>query len=323
MSHALSEFTHDFKPNWLLSNPHLQTITPHLFRGTKPVIYKRERFTLSDGDFVDLDWSTSENDKLCLILHGLESNSNRGYIYGMVNTLKDHGFDAVVLNNRGCSGETNKLFKSYNSGFTNDTLEVLEYLSNKKSYAEINLIGFSLGGNVALKLAGEHSEHLNRNIHKIATVSVPCDLSATAKKLQEKKNRIYHDRFLKSLKEKLLQKLPLFPNELSQEKINAVKTLTEFDDYYTARAFGFKDAEDYYNKCSSKPFLKFIKNKALIITALDDPFLTNDCMPLKEVENNENITFINPRQGGHVGFMQNIRKKCYWHENVILRFLTN
>lgn len=312
-----------FKPHWLFSNPHFQTIIPHLFRNAKKILYKRERFTLSGNDFIDLDWSTNNNSKLCIVLHGLESSAHRGYIYGMVHVLNQHKIDAVVINNRGCSGETNTHFASYNSGFTKDLEEVINHLNNLKKYSEINIIGFSLGGNVTLKLAGDKSKLMQKIINKVVAISVPCDLKATAIKLLDKSNKVYHDRFLKSLKGKLLLKQPHYPKRLKTDEIKQLKTLVEFDNYYTAPAFGFKDADDYYHKCSSKHYLKDIKNETLIITAQDDPFLTVQSMPTNECRNNKQITFINPEKGGHVGFMKKIKDERYWHEELIISFLLN
>ena len=319
MSNWTAKKTDKFKPHTWFSNPNLQTILPHLFR--KPTIpaFVRERFHLSDGDFVDLDFCCNSNSTVCLILHGLESSSNRGYIAGMANNILSNQMDAVVLNFRGCSDETNLNFKSYNSGYTGDVIEVLHYLKTK--YDSINLIGFSLGGNVALKLCGETPEIAKKLIQKTVAISVPCDLQDAAETLQTPKNKIFHDRFLKSLKNKLFIKQPQFPDLLKTQEITEIDSLVAFDDYYTARAFGFKNALDYYQRSSSKQYIKDIDVPTLIITAQDDPFFTTKSQPYYESDQNNSVTLITPKNGGHVGFMTKIKAKTYWHEQLAIEFL--
>lgn len=310
----------DFKPHPFLSNAHLQTIVPHQFRNAESINYIRQRFELADGDFVDLDWSKNGKEKLCLLLHGLESSSDRGYIYGAIGAVKA-SYDCVVLNYRGCSGEANRLLKAYHSGKTDDLKEVLSYLSGLEQYKEIVLLGYSLGGNIALKYTGEFSQDLPSKLKKVIGISVPCDLASSSIKLDHWSNKIYHDRFLKSLKEKVVAKKLKFLEEIDLDKLESLKTIKAFDEYYTAPVNGFSSADEYYRLASSKPFLSKIKLSTLIITAKDDPFFTPDCMPTKEANENPNIIFLNPEKGGHVGFCRKIKEKIYWHEEKILAFL--
>lgn len=310
----------EFKSNLWLKNPHLQTIIPNLFRKVSTVNYTRQRLELADGDFVDLDWAKSNRKKLCVLLHGLESSSSRSYIYGAIHALSST-HDCVVLNNRGCSGENNRLFKAYHSGKTEDLHELLTYLVAEHNYENISIVAYSLGGNIALKYAGEQAGDLFSKVDKVVGISVPCDLASSSKKLEHKSNFIYHDRFLKSLKNKLKSKKQQFSELIDLEFLEEIKTIKTFDEYYTAPVNGFSSADDYYEKASSKPFLKYIKIPALIITALDDPFLTEECMPFKEAEENPNISFLSPKKGGHVGFCQSVNQKEYWHETQIKKFL--
>lgn len=309
----------EFRVSFPLSNKHLQTIAPNKFRKTTKYQYLRERFEFSDGDFVDLDWVKNNQTKVCLLLHGLEGSSKSSYIYGMIQNLVPLGYDCVVMNHRGCSGEPNRAYGSYHSGYTQDTLTVLKFLQNQ--YNEINLIGYSLGGNVALKLAGEQGSDLKQIVHRLVGVSVPCDLASTALQLQSWGNKIYHNRFLNSLKNKLRAKLATYPSYLSMHKVDQIKTLTDFDQFYTAPAFGFKDAAAYYHASSSKPYIPHIKVPTLLVTAQDDPFLSPASMPNAQVNQNDQVTFLNPKHGGHVGFWNDLNARRYWHEEMILKFL--
>jgi uncharacterized protein len=311
----------DFKANILLANPHLQTIIPHLFRKISPISYQRERLELLDGDFIDLDWKKNHNRRICILLHGLESSSDRDYIYGMVNTLLNANYDCVVMNMRGCSGEQNRKLKAYHSGKTEDLDETISYITSNFNYHKINLIGFSLGGNVVLKYAGEKSETIHQKINKIVAISAPIDLASSSKKLEDWTNKIYHNRFLNSLKNKVILKKDSFKNQIVVEKINSLKTIKEFDDYYTAPVNKFQSADEYYRKASSKPFLNAIKTPTLIINSEDDPFLTKECMPLDIADNHDYLHCIQTKKGGHVGFCQSIKQASYWHEAKTLEFL--
>ncbi len=312
----------EFYPNFLFSNPHLQTIIPHQFRKVPKIDYNRERVELLDGDFIDLDWSINQNTKLCILLHGLESNSNRTYIYGMVHALKTQNYDVVVMNLRGCSGESNRLFSAYHSGKTDDLNEIMNHINNVSKYQEVNLIGFSLGANIVLKYLGEYKNKFPIPLHKAVAISCPCDLSSSSRRLEHWSNKIYHDRFLHSLKNKLLLKKAFYPDLIHETKIRELETLREFDEYYTAPVHGFESAKNYYEKASSKQYISEIEIPTLLITAQDDPFLSFECMPYKEVKNNKQIFFLNPRKGGHVGFLQNIQQQIYWHEQKTIDFIT-
>jgi uncharacterized protein len=308
-----------FIPKWWNKNPHLQTILPHLFRKLKPINYKRKRLELQDGDFVDLDFSQVGAKKLCLVLHGLESSSKRGYIYGIVNALNEQNFDVCVMNFRACSGETNRMLKAYHSGKTEDLKEVFNYLQSI-DYQLCNIVGVSLGGNVLLKFLGEITDDFSRKINKAIAISVPLDLKSTSDKLAQKSNKIYHDRFLKSLKEKVQQKEQKFKDQYDFSSVYQSKTIKEFDENFTAPVNGFASADAYYAQNSSLPFLSKIRNKTLIISSLDDPFLAQKCFPNEKEIGNTNIQTIYTKAGGHVGFLSNLRDKNYWHEAQMIRF---
>ncbi|ADV48530.1 alpha/beta hydrolase fold protein [Cellulophaga algicola DSM 14237] len=292
-----------YNPPILFKNGHLSTIYSGIFRKVDGVAQERERITLFDTDFLDLDWSfaSQKSNKVMIILHGLEGSAQRPYIMGSAKVFNQNGYDACAINLRSCSGAPNLLFRSYHSGATEDLDAVIQHILTNKSYDEIYIKGFSLGGNLALKYLGEKRE-IPKAVKGAVAVSVPCDLYSSLKQLLLPKNRLYAARFKKHLVEKLRVKQELFPNEISDKDIASIKTLKDLDDIYTSRAHGFTDAIDYYTKSSCLPFLPNIKIPTLIINSKNDSFLGPECYPYTEAEENKNLFLETPNFGGHVGF---------------------
>ncbi|MBA4745102.1 MAG: alpha/beta fold hydrolase [Muricauda sp.] len=293
----------DYTPPFLFKNGHFATIYSGIIRSVNGVVQKREKLTLSDGDFLDLDWSDSQmpTQKLVVLLHGLEGDAQRPYITGSAKILNQNGYDTCAVNYRGCSGEPNKMYRSYHSGATEDLIEVLDHILNTRDYSEIYLKGFSLGGNLLLKYLGEEND-VPRELKGAVAVSVPCNLHDSCQQLLSRKNILYAIRFKGNLLGKLRQKQQMFPEKISEADIKKIKTLKDFDDIYTSKAHNFKDALDYYHKCSSLQFLPNIKVPSLIINAKNDSFLGPECYPIKETENNHSLYLETPTYGGHVGF---------------------
>ncbi|RDY59643.1 YheT family hydrolase [Flagellimonas nanhaiensis] len=292
-----------YLPPFLLRSGHLSTIYFGLFRKVNGIVQKRERMELSDGDFIDLDWSSSSTptSKLAIILHGLEGNAQRPYITGSAKLFNQNGFDACSVNLRGCSGEPNRLYRSYHSGATEDLIEIIEHVLQTKNYSQVYLKGFSLGGNLILKYLGEGNT-VPQQIKGAVAISAPCSLSSSCEQLLSPKNILYARRFKKHLIGKLREKQPLFPDLILDSDISKIRTLKDFDDVYTSRAHGFKDAMDYYHKCSSLQFLPNINLPTLIINAKNDSFLGPECYPFQEAANNPHLHLEVPQYGGHVGF---------------------
>lgn len=190
------------------------------------------------------------------------------------------------------------------------------------TYKNIVLVGYSMGGNITLKYLGENTKLLTE-IKGAITISVPCDLEGSSNSLAKWQNTLYINRFLKSLKNKTLHKTTKFPNNnLNLIDIKNAKDFKDFDDAVTAPLAGYKNAKDYWTKCSSKQFLSNIKLPTLIINALDDTFLSTSCFPFEEAENNENVYLETPKYGGHVGFNTSIAKNDrLWSENRVHQFI--
>lgn len=308
----------NYLPPFFLFNPHLETIYPALLRRVSIPPYRRERITTPDDDFLDLDWLTKGSDKAVIISHGLEGSSKRPYIKGMAKALHEHGYDVVAWNFRGCSEEMNRQRRFYHSGATDDLHTVVEHVASKDEYSSISLVGFSLGGNLTLKYLGEREAHplLNRAV----TISVPLDLRTSCAKISSPVNRLYSNRFLRSLKSKILIKSKL-RDDLDTSALPRVKTLQEFDDLYTAPLHGFENALDYYERCSSIRFVKQIQIPTLVINTINDPFLSEECFPVSDLKGHPTVTFEVLERGGHVGFAQFNKNGIYWSEERTVDFL--
>jgi predicted alpha/beta-fold hydrolase len=248
----------------------------------------------------------------------MEGHSGRVYMLGMVKALDLRGWDSCAVNFRGCSGETNKKIFTYHAGRSDDLYTVIKHVLGKNKYKNIALIGFSLGGNIILKYLGERKA-VSPLIKCAVCTSVPIDLTASAWKLAEKSNSFYMKRFLKKFYAKMLLKKKMFPEKIDLSGFDQLKTFKDYDERYTAPLNGFKSAEDYWEKSSSKQFLKNIKVPSLIISAGNDPFLTPECFPKKQAEENSELILEVPESGGHVGFIT--LKKEFWHETRAVEFI--
>lgn len=311
-----------YKPPRRFKNGFVSTVYSGLYRKVKGLKQTRERITLPDGDFIDLDWSyaTKKSDELIILLHGLEGHAQRPYVTGTAKLFNENGIDAICVNFRGCSGEPNSTYNSYHSGETTDLQYIISHAIDDKKYSKIYLKGISLGGNIILKYLGER-EVVPEEVKVAIAVSVPCYLSGSAKELHAFRNILFHDRFKKHLLKSLSLKQEKFPDQLSMEAMKSIKTLNDFDNVYTSKAHGFKDAEDYYQQSSSLQFLPYIKIPTLIINALNDSFLSAECYPIKEAKENQNLYLEMPQYGGHVGFVE--KNNISYNERRALEFVMN
>lgn len=314
MAHFTCE---SYNPPFPFTNGHINTIFPSLFRNGNHVKYKRMRMATSDDDFIDLDYSRVGSEIGIILCHGLEGSSESSYILGMVRYFNNNGFDTISINHRSCSGEMNNQLKMYNSGSSDDLHEIIQFV--KKEYSKIYLVGFSLGGNIVLKYLGEEIFSIPDKVQAAVAFSTPCDLLSSSYMLESKQTMMYRNKFLISLRQKMQEKHKRFPEEIDLIPLKTIKNLREFDDLYTAPIHGYKDALDYYTKCSSKQFLSKIRIPTLLVNAIDDPFLSPDCMPFTESASSSFFHFIATKHGGHVGFVS--FSKVYWSERIALAFL--
>ena len=308
-----------YLPALWLRNGHIQTIIPSLFRRVDGVRYVRERIDTPDADFLDLDWSCSGRPILAVISHGLEGNSNRAYVKGMVKALNKAKIDCLAWNYRTCGGETNRQLRMYHNGCTDDLDLVIRH-ALAQGYDHIVLIGFSRGGNLTLLYLGQKSGLLPPQLKGAVAFSVPVDLADSAKQLSHFSNRLYLKRFLRMLHQKIKEKMVLFPDRIDDSGYDRIDNFKKFDDRYTAPIHGFKNAEDYWKKCSSGPYLMDVRIPSLIINAKDDPFLGPSCYPYQQSKN-PNIHLEITQYGGHVGFMNDRINGQYWSESQAVDFI--
>lgn len=290
--------TYELSP--YLRNGHINTLYTYLKRKPRVEGVERIRYTTYDDDFIDVDHLKQGNNRVVLLLHGLEGSSSSQYMGGMANFLRGHQFDVAMINHRSCSGHLNKTMTMYHSGFTQDVDLLAQLLS--KEYEELYIVGFSMGGNMALKYIGDGAYSLPSNLKKVAAISVPIELSSSSNKLTHWSNYLYERNFLGTLKKKAYLKQQQFPNEISVGQIANIKSLVDFDDHFTGPIHGFVNAEDYYTQSSAKQFLPSIKVPGLLINALDDPFLTPECFPFEIAKASKLFHFGAVKHGGHVGF---------------------
>ncbi len=292
-------------PAWLPGG-HLQTIVPALFRRARIFTRDRERIATPDDDFLDLDWADDPaNRRLAILTHGLEGNSHDSYIQSHALALHREGWNVLAWNFRGCSGTANRRLRSYHSGSTDDLAVVIDHALASKAPDQLALIGFSLGGNVTLKYLGDLGPAVDPRITAAVAFSVPCDLASSSLALESRANRLYMSRFLVNLRRKIREKILAHPGKLTDLGLDAMRTFREFDGAYTAPLHGYRDAEDYWTRASSKPVLAHVTIPTLLVNARNDPFLPPACFPEDAARTSPHFHLESPATGGHLGFPGN------------------
>ena len=299
---------------------HVNTIFPALFRKVPGVHFERERVDTPDGDFLDLDWSVQGSRRLAILLHGLEGSAARPYIRGMARYFNQRGWDALGFNFRGCSGEPNRKLRSYHVGETGDLKWAISTILGRENYETIALVGFSLGGNVVLKYLGENGDEVPAEVRCGVAFSVPCEVVSANEEIDKWHNGLYRRRFIKSLNSKVKEKALRFPEALRLPK-PMPRNFREFDGRFTAPIHGFRDAEDYWERNSSLPFLPAIRRPALLVSARDDSFLSPACYPYQLAAGHPHLFLEAPRWGGHVGFVSSGPDGAYWSEQRACQFV--
>ena len=308
----------DFQPAWWLPGPHLQTLWPTFCRLRPRLDLTREQVELPDGDFLDLAWGPLRDGPLVLVLHGLEGSIRSHYAGGMLHTLAQAGFQAVLMHFRGCNGRPNRLPRSYHSGETGDLQQVIERLAPRGPVAAV--IGFSLGGNVLLKWLGERGGRAG--IEAAVAISVPFRLDDAARRLERGFSRLYRGHLLRKLRASYRRKFSGMPSPLAPLEVGSLRSFRAFDDRVTAALHGFAGVDDYYGRCSSRQYLKDIRVPTLILHARDDPFMYPATVPAAG-ELSAPTTLELARHGGHVGFVAGRLpwRARYWLEGRCVAFL--
>ena len=293
-------------PAWC-KNPHLQTIWPRFFGLRKIVPVTMERIDTPDGDFVDLAWGPApqETQAVIVLFHGLEGSKDSHYIQDMLQACIGQPWQVVLMHFRGCSGEPNRTHRAYHSGETADALWLSQELRKRYPTIPFCAVGYSLGGNMLLKLAGETKAE--NPFSMCVSVSAPLRLDECAKAIANGFAQVYPRKLLNSMRKMLRQKfaLPDYQGKvrIDESQINNLDTFEKFDENITAPLHGFASANDYYQKCSGMQFLKSITVPTLVIHALDDPFMNEAVVPGEQALS-PSVAYEYSRRGGHVGFAQ-------------------
>ncbi|MEM1214850.1 MAG: alpha/beta fold hydrolase [Bacteroidota bacterium] len=294
---------------WHQWNGHLQTILPSV--GGPKITYQRERLELVDGDFLDLDWlrQAKGSQRLIVLTHGLEGNTTRPYVKSAAQYFHRRGWDILAWNCRSCSGEMNRTLRLYHHGEIEDIQTVIEHGLASSEYAEVVLIGYSMGGAMTSKYLGVHGSTVPKQILGGIAFSAPYDLAASVDLLEKPGNRIYKKRFLRQLSAKMHHKARAFPGVIDISKLRDVRRWRDFDTFFTAPLLGLERAEDFYALASAKNFLGDLARPILTVCAQNDPIIDRACLPLALAQEHPLLTLELTRTGGHVGY--GLRRKSH------------
>ena len=310
-----------FRAPWWCSNRHLQTLWGPLFRRNQTMALTHERLELQDGDFLDLVWTARQDGPIVVVLHGLEGSYRSHYIPGILETIHLHGWRAVLLHFRGCSGEHNRLPRAYHSGDTSDFAAVLRHIRMREPEVPLVALGYSMGGNVLLKFLGETG--VDVPLRAGIAVSPTFNLHLAAQELDKGFSLLYQWHLVKRLVDKMQTKSQTvsFPFDVTQ--LGTFKTFREFDDYVTAPLHGFNGVDEYYSRSSCGPYLRDIRIPTLILHAKDDPFSSVEAIPTVD-QLSPTTTLELSAHGGHVGFVHGPcpGREEYWLETRIPEFLS-
>ena len=306
-------------------NPHISTIAGNFWSRPKvdarwPVEAVRYRTEPGVEVLVHSQRPDAEPRGELILVHGLEGSSAAGYARSLSYAALEAGYATHRFNMRSCGGTEKLALTNYHSGQTSDVLYVLKE-RRKKTTLPIYLVGFSLGGNVVLKLAGELGDAAHDLVTAVCAVSTPIDLKACATALGKRENIIYERRFLSRLRERIRVRNKQAPEIYSLEPLKKVRTIYDFDDQYTGPLFGFGNADNYYATQSSNQFLSRIRVPALLVQAKDDPLIPFSVYDHPAFHENPCLTLIAVEHGGHLGFISR-RRPRFWLDGVIMDWLT-
>ncbi len=320
------EAVKDFTPLGALRNPHLMTIAAALWRrrfpGLPPGVTRL--FETEPGTQVSAECHWQKNPQDCptiVLLHGLEGSSESAYMLGTAEKAFRSGFNVLRANQRNC-GSTEELTETlYHSGLSCDVRAIVMELIERDGLPELFAAGFSMGGNLVLKMAGEFADDAPPQIRGFVAVAPALDLSTCADALAARRNFIYNRRFVKGLKSRMRRKAQLFPERYRIDDMREIRSVRAFDDAITAPYCGFRDAADYYEQSSALQLAAAIRRPTLIVTAQDDPFVPFASFGKPAIRENPLITLIAPKHGGHCAFIASERgDERFWCEARIVEF---
>jgi predicted alpha/beta-fold hydrolase len=315
-----------FQPHPLLHNPHAQTLASTFWRRRFPGLPQStpREFETEPGTRIrgECHWQPRPSERPTLVLvHGLEGSSESGYMLGLAERAFAAGWNALRLNQRNCGGTETLTPTLYNSGLSNDYRAVLMELIDRDSLSEIFFAGYSMGGNLVLKMAGELADAAPRQLRGVATVCPALDLARCVDAVGLPQNFIYQRHFVNGLKSRMRRKAKLYPGMFDLSRMERVRTLREFDDVITATYCDFSGASDYYQRSSALRVAGDIKVPTQVVIAQDDPFVPFESFTDPALTNNSNVTLIAPIKGGHCAFISRYSgQNRFWAEGRVIAF---
>jgi predicted alpha/beta-fold hydrolase len=309
-----------------LPGPHLGTVYASVARPLPRPRFRRERWELADGDFLDVDRldGARPDAPVLVVSHGLEGSSRASYVRGLAAAARRRGLAVAAWNFRGCSGEPNRLLRQYHSGDTGDLASVVERLRAEAPGRSVVLAGFSLGGNQLVKWLGERGEDLPSEVRGAVAISVPFDLARCASALDGPGfwPWVYRERFLRRLRRKALRKAIAHPGRIDADAVRRAATFSEYDGLVTAPLHGFESAEDYWTRSSAARFVSGVRRPLLLLSADDDPLVPAISLPVETASQNPAVTLEVTSGGGHVAFVSGPPwRPGYWAEERTVDFL--
>ncbi len=317
----------EFEPHTWLKSGHLQTMAGAFLRrkfalpSVEERLFRVDRETQLKGK---CHWQPGERQDapVIVLVHGLEGSCDSNYAIGIADKAYARGFHAIRMNQRNCGGTELLTPTLYNSGMSGDYRAILLELIEKDGLKEVFFAGYSMGGNLVTKMAGEFAESAPKQLRGVAAVCPALDLAACADALEKPENFLYQRHFVKGLLGRYRRKSKLFPERYSNNGFGRVRTVREFDDVITAPAFGYKDAQEYYEAAGAKKVIGQAKVPVLVITAQDDPFVPFDAFLRARVAENPRVRFVAPERGGHCGFISRFEgAERFWAEERVVEFV--
>ena len=255
------------------------------------------------------------------IVHGLEGSCDSDYVLGIAEKAYQRGFHVVRLNQRNCGGSEKLTPTLYNSAMSDDYQAVLEELAKSDGFTQIFFVGYSMGGNLVTKMAGEYGNAVPRALRGVCTICPAIDLAASADALEKRENYFYQRWFVQGLMARYARKVALFPQIYSRDGLGKIRSVREFDDAITAPCFGYRDAQEYYEAAGARKVVARVRVPMLMITAQDDPFVPYEAFLAALVEENPAIQFVAPQYGGHCGFIsRHGGTERFWAEARVVDF---
>jgi hypothetical protein len=315
-----------FEPHPLLKNGHAMTIAAAFVPRRFNLPPAEDRLFQVDPESRILGrchWQPGKRRDVpvIVIVHGLEGSDESNYVCGIAAKAFHLGYHAVRMNQRNCGGTETLTPTLYNSGMSGDYRAVFEELANNDGFEQLFFAGYSMGGNLVTKMAGEYGEAVPKALRGVCVVCPAMDLGACADALERRDNFFYQRHFVKGLMSRYARKAKLFPDRYSRNGIGSVRSVREFDDKITAPQFGYRDAQDYYEAVGAKKLVGQVRVPMLMITAQDDPFVPYELFSRANPGQNPAIRFVAPEHGGHCGFISNTSgPERFWAEQRIVEF---